>query len=261
MNVDTGTLTTIVGRAPNSNMQSVIAGLARAGVGAGLNRPHRLAMFLAQVAHESGGFKYDAEIWGNTAAQARYDTRTDLGNTAAADGDGYRYRGRGPIQLTGRDNYRAFTAWARSMDPRAPDFVADPDAVLTDPWEGLAPIWFWDRGGLNRYADQGDFLTVTRRINGGTNGLGDRERRYVQAALVLLGYSPREVRRFQTDAGLKSDGVAGPQTRAALHRALSRAMPVTFAGQQEPPAPVTPTPRPALPGWLAWLNRLFGGTA
>lgn len=252
MNVDTGTLAAIVGRASNSNMQAVIAGLARAGVGAGLNRPHRLAMFLAQVAHESGDFKYDAEIWGNTAAQARYDTRTDLGNTAAADGDGYRYRGRGPIQLTGRDNYRAFTAWARSMDPRAPDFVADPDAVLTDPWEGLAPIWFWDRGGLNRYADQGDFLTVTRRINGGTNGLGDRERRYVQAALVLLGYSPREVRRFQTDAGLKSDGVAGPQTRAALHHALSRAMPVTFAGQ---PAPTT---RPALPGWLAWLNRLFG---
>ena len=144
------------------------------------------------------------------------------------------------------------------MDPRAPDFVADPDAVLTDPWEGLSPIWFWDRGGLNRYADQGDFLTVTRRINGGTNGLADRERRYVQAALVLLGYSPREVRRFQTDAGLKSDGVAGPQTRAALHHALSRAMPVTFAGQ---PAPVTPTPRPALPGWLAWLNRLFGGSA
>ena len=76
----------------------------------------------------------------------------------------------------------------------------------------------------------------------------------VQAALVLLGYSPREVRRFQTDAGLKSDGVAGPQTRAALHRALSRAMPVTFAGQAVPS-----TPRPALPGWLAWLNRLFGG--
>ena len=261
MQITPDTLAAIAGKPVNSNMISTVAGLARAGVGAGLNRPHRLAMYLGQLAHESMGWHYDRELWGPTAAQARYDTRTDLGNTAARDGDGYRYRGRGPIQLTGRDNYRAFTAWARSMDPRAPDFVADPDAVLTDPWEGLAPIWFWDRGGINRYADQGDFLTVTRRINGGTNGLADRERRYVQAALVLLGYSPREVRRFQTDAGLKSDGVAGPQTRAALHHALSRAMPVTFAGQQEPPAPVTPTPRPALPGWLAWLNRLFGGTA
>ena len=258
MQIAPDTLAAITGKPVNSNMISTVAGLARAGVGAGLNRPHRLAMFLGQLAHESDGWHYDRELWGPTAAQARYDTRTDLGNTAAADGDGYRYRGRGPIQLTGRANYAAFTAWARSMDPRAPDFVADPDAVLTDPWEGLAPIWFWDRGDLNRYADQGDFLTVTRRINGGTNGLADRERRYVQAALVLLGYSPREVRRFQTDAGLKSDGVAGPQTRAALHHALSRAMPVTFAGQ---PAPVAPTPRPALPGWLAWLNRLFGGSA
>lgn len=261
MNVDTGTLAAIVGRASNSNMQAVIAGLARAGVGAGLNRPHRLAMFLAQVAHESGGFKYDAEIWGNTAAQARYDTRTDLGNTAALDGDGYRYRGRGPIQLTGRDNYRAFTAWARSMDPRAPDFVADPDAVLTDPWEGLSPIWFWDRGGLNRYADQGDFLTVTKRINGGTNGLADRQRRYVQAGLVLLGYGPGDVRRFQTAAGLAADGIAGPKTRDALHRALSSAVPVTFAGQAAPAATAPAQTVNPLAALFAWLSKLFGGKA
>ena len=254
MQITPDTLAAIAGKPVNSNMISTVAGLAQAGVGAGLNRPHRLAMYLGQLAHESMGWHYDREVWGPTKAQKGYEGRKDLGNTQP--GDGSKFRGRGPIQLTGRDNYRAFTAWARSMDPRAPDFVADPDAVLTDPWEGLAPIWFWDRGGLNRYADQGDFLTVTRRINGGTNGLADRERRYVQAALVLLGYSPREVRRFQTDAGLKSDGVAGPQTRAALHRALSRAMPVTFAGQSAPS-----TPRPALPGWLAWLNRLFGGSA
>lgn len=228
MQITPQTLATIAGKPANANMASTIAGLARAGVGAGLNRPHRLAMYLGQLAHESMGWHYDREVWGPTAAQKRYDTRTDLGNSAAADGDGYRYRGRGPIQLTGRANYAAFTSWARSMDRQAPDFVADPDAVLTDPWEGLAPIWFWDRGGLNRYADQGDFLTVTRRINGGTNGLADRERYYTRAALVLLGYSPREISRFQTNAKLKPDGIAGPATRAALHRALSASILVRF---------------------------------
>ena len=260
MQITPDTLAAIAGKPVNSNMTSTVAGLARAGVGAGLNRPHRLAMYLGQLAHESMGWHYDREVWGNTAAQKRYDTRTDLGNTAAADGDGYRYRGRGPIQLTGRANYAAFTAWARSMDRQAPDFVADPDAVLTDPWEGLAPIWFWDRGGLNRYADQGDFLTVTRRINGGTNGLADRERRYVQAGLVLLGYGPGEVRRFQSAAGLRADGIAGPKTRDALHRALSSAVPATFAGQATPAAPTPAQPVNPLAALFAWLSRIFGAT-
>lgn len=213
-------LAAVSDRAPNDNMRSMVAGLEARGEEAGLDRPHRLAQYLAQLCHEGAGFHYDREVWGPTPAQERYDTRTDLGNTAARDGDGYRYRGRGPIQITGKSNYRQFTAWARSFDPAAPDFVADPDAVNTDPWEGLGPIWYWVSRDLNRFADQGDVEMVTRRINGGLNGYADRLRYYDRACLVLLGYEPDAVRRFQDDAGLAVDGISGPKTRAAMHAAL-----------------------------------------
>ena len=238
MQITAGTLATIAGRPVNSNMQSTIAGLERAGVGTGLNRPHRLAQYLAQLAHESGLWRYDREVWGPTEAQKRYDTRTDLGNTAAADGDGFLYRGRGPIQITGRANYREFTAWARALDPQAPDFVANPDAVLTDPWEGLGPIWYWDTRDLNRYADNGDLLTITKRINGGTNGLADRQAQYTRAGLVLLGYAPADVRAFQRSHGLTVDGKAGPNTRAAIHDALLKRPLVTFGTDRPTPKPV-----------------------
>ena len=236
MQITAGTLATIAGRPVNSNMQSTIAGLERAGVGAGLNRPHRLAHFLAQIAHESGGWRYDAEVWGPTSAQKRYDTRTDLGNTATADGDGFLYRGRGPIQITGRSNYRQFTAWAQSLDPQAPDFVANPDAVLTDPWEGLGPIWYWDTRDLNRYADNGDLLTITKRINGGTNGLADRQAQYTRVGLVLLGFAT--IKQFQDHVGLKVDGIAGPATRAAIHAELLKRPLVTFGTARPTPKPV-----------------------
>lgn len=241
MQITTATLSAVAGRPANINMLSALRGLEMAGVGAGLNRPHRLAHFLAQTAHESMGWHYDREVWGPTAAQKRYDTRTDLGNTAAADGDGFLYRGRGPIQITGKSNYRQFTTWARRMDPAAPDFVANPDAVLTDPWEGLVAIWFWETRALNIYADHGDINAITRRINGGTNGLADRQDRYAKAALVLLGMG---IVDFQKRAGLAPDGLSGPKTREALHKALMAVPLVTFG-----PAPTTarPVPKPAPP--------------
>ena len=242
MQITTATLAAIAGRPANVNMLSAVRGLEMAGVGAGLNRPHRLAHFLAQTAHESMGWHYDREVWGPTAAQKRYDTRTDLGNTAAADGDGLLYRGRGPIQITGRSNYRQFTEWARRMDPAAPDFVANPDAVLTDPWEGLVAIWFWETRALNIYADHGDINAITRRINGGTNGLADRQDRYAKAALVLLGMG---IVDFQKRAGLTPDGLSGPKTREALHKALMGLPLVTFGPAPMPP-PQRPVPKPAL---------------
>lgn len=255
-------LAAIAGTTVNDNARSVLAGLQRGGVGAGLDRPQRLAIYLAQVGHESGGWVYDREVWANTAAQSRYDTRTDLGNTAARDGDGYRYRGRTAMQLTGRANYARFSAWARAMDSSAPDFVANPDAVNTDPWEGLVPIWYWDTRHLNRWADAGDFESVTRRINGGLNGLADRQRLYVRAALVLLGYEPGAVARFQRDAGLTADGRAGPVTRDALHRALTRMAPLSFS----PPPTVAatrpaPKPEPSIDRpdtMMSWLRALLG---
>lgn len=201
-----------------ANANSVVAGLAGYGAAVGLNQPHRMAQYLAQLLHESGTFNYDRELWGPTAAQKRYEGRKDLGNTVK--GDGSKYRGRGPIQITGRANYRAFTAWARKLDPKAPNFESDPDAVNTDPWEGLGPIWFWDSHGLNRYADAGDIEMITRKINGGLNGLDDRIHWLVRISLVMLGYVPDGVSAFQKAAGEAADGIAGPRARAALHKAL-----------------------------------------
>ncbi|WP_417723944.1 glycoside hydrolase family 19 protein [Salipiger sp.] len=212
-------------------MRSVLAGLAARGHGAGLGRPWRLAHYVAQLGHESGGFRYDREIWGPTPAQERYDTRTDLGNTAARDGDGFKYRGRTGIQITGAYNVGAFSDWCRAeIDPAAPDFRAAPDLMNTDPWEGLGPIWYWETRGLNRYADAGDIENLTRAINGGLNGYSDRIARYTRAALVLLGFGPDDVRAFQEMAGVEVDGLSGPITRGALHQFLCRLAPVDFGG-------------------------------
>ena len=99
---------------------------------------------------------------------------------------------------------------------------------------------------------------ITKRVNGGTNGLADRQAQYTRAALVLLGYGPGDVRKFQTDAGLRADGIVGPKTRDALHRALSSAVPVTFAGQAATPAPTPAQPANPFAALIAWLNRIFG---
>ncbi|MDM9629550.1 peptidoglycan-binding protein [Rhizobium sp. S152] len=202
------------------NMNSVLVAMSRYGAELGMDRPHRAVQFYAQIMHESGDFRYDREVWGPTPAQQRYDTRVDLGNTPAADGDGKIYMGRTAMQITGKANYRAFTEWCRSHAMNCPDFVRMPDAVNTDPWEGLGPLWFWDRNNLNRWADQGDIETITKRINGGINGLADRVDHYVRLALVVLGYKADGVRQFQANANLDVDGDAGPKTRAALHTAL-----------------------------------------
>ncbi len=244
--MDPETLAAIAGRAVNDNMRSQARALRDFGPGFGLDRPHRLAHLIAQIGHESGGFRYDRELWGPTRAQARYDTRTDLGNTPERDGDGKRFRGRGPIQITGRGNYRRFTRWARAMNAAAPDFEADPDAVLTNPWEGLAAIWFWSTHNLNALADANDIEAITRAINGGVNGLTDRKLWFARAALVLLGFGRDDVAGFQAGHGLAIDGIAGPATSAALHRAMQ-------AAWDDKSARAAATAAPPLGGLLARL--------
>jgi putative chitinase len=225
MNITPATLAALAKVPVNTNMASTIRGLLmRPGL---LSAPHRLACYLGQLGHESGCWRYDREIWGPTAAQKRYDTRTDLGNTAAADGDGFTYRGRGPVQITGKANYAAFTVWARKVSASAPDFVASPDLVVTDPWEGLGPIWYWETHGLSALADRGDDAAITKAINGGYNGLSERVA-LTDAARVLLS-GAKDIRSFQLAHALNPDGIIGPITRGVLHRSLSIMPPVLFA--------------------------------
>jgi len=211
-----------------ANMNSVLVALDRYGDEFGVNRVHRVVQYLAQLMHESGDFRFDREVWGPTPAQSRYDTRTDLGNTPAIDGDGKKYMGRTGMQLTGKDNYRAFYDWCVEMGFNPPDFVANPDLVNADPWEGLVPLWYWDSRKLNRFADQGDIETITKKINGGMNGFDDRVLHVARLTLVMLGLKPTAIRDFQASKGLVADGDVGPKTRAALHAellAMSGAMP------------------------------------
>jgi putative chitinase len=123
----------------------------------------RLAHFMAQLAHESGSFRYMEEI----ASGAEYEGRKTLGNTRP--GDGKRYKGRGPIQLTGRANYRTFGRRIGIDLERHPEIAAVPSIGLHTALE------YWDDRGLNALADRDDVLAITRKINGGTNGLADRK--------------------------------------------------------------------------------------
>lgn len=143
----------------------------------GITTPLRQAAYLAQIGHESGGLRYTTEIWGPTAAQSRYEGRKDLGNTQA--GDGFKYRGRGLIQTTGRANYLA-TGAALGVD-----LIADPERLAEPDLAARSAAWYWHQHGLNMLADVGDFELITRRINGGLNGYAERLELYTIAREVL----------------------------------------------------------------------------
>lgn len=166
--------------------------------------PKRMAAFLAQIAHESGGFNFTKENL-NYSAQAlmktwpkRFPTTAvanqyarnqekiankvyanRMGNGAESSGDGFKYHGRGLIQLTGKDNYRKF---ANAIDKTIEETVL----YLETPEGAVSSAgWFWDINKLNIYADKNDFVGLTRRINGGTNGLADRKHHYDVALKAL----------------------------------------------------------------------------
>ncbi|MEI3850030.1 MULTISPECIES: peptidoglycan-binding protein [unclassified Ensifer] len=225
----------------DANLKSVLVALDRYGDMFGLDKPHRLVHYFAQLGHESADFRFDRELWGPTPAQQRYDTRTNLGNTPERDGDGKKYAGRTAMQLTGKYNYGLFRDWCQRQGLDCPDFVDDPDAVNRDPWEGLVPIFYWSERDLNRWADQGDVETITKKINGGKNGFADRVDRFARLALVVLGYRPDNIRQFQADNRLDVDGDVGPKTRAALHKRLVALVPGEADKPEVKVAPVTET--------------------
>lgn len=138
-----------------------------------INTPKRIAAFLAQVSHESGGLRYSEEI----ASGFAYEGRIDLGNTVK--GDGMRFKGRGLIQLTGRANYRN-VGRALNLNLELEPMLAKHPLV-----SARIAGYYWHSRGLNQLADRGDFLTITKRINGGTNGYVDRVQRWTLAKEVL----------------------------------------------------------------------------
>jgi putative chitinase len=150
---------------------AILAGMAAASI----DTPLRQAHFLAQVGHESGELRYTEEL----ASGSAYEGRADLGNTQP--GDGPRYKGRGLIQLTGRGNYAGF---CKAVNV---DLLSDPKRLATDPQLAVqAATWFWTKHNLNALADGDDTVALTKKINGGTNGLAERGVRLARAKWFLL---------------------------------------------------------------------------
>ena len=187
-----------------------------------IEAPARAAAFLAQLAHESGQFRFMEEIWGPTPAQVRYEPpgslATTLGNTEA--GDGKRFKGRGPIQITGRGNYRRFG------DLLSVDLVSDPArAAVPDLAFRIASL-FWSKKGLNELADRATadaFREITRRINGGFNGLEDRKTFYA-AACTVLGVDEAPLTR-DAERGLPMPDPAEEPAFNRGHEAIRRLVP------------------------------------
>ncbi|MBK5408010.1 glycoside hydrolase family 19 protein [Pseudomonas sp. TH34] len=148
-----------------------------------ITTPKRIAAFLAHIGHESGELRYVREL-GSDQYLSKYDTGTlaaRLGNTPEADGDGQKYRGRGLIQITGRRNYLACSQ-ALFGDER---LLQQPELLEQPQWACESAAWFWQSNGLNELADKDQFTTITRRINGGLNGLENRMQLWARAKAVL----------------------------------------------------------------------------
>lgn len=227
----------------------------------GIDTPMRLAGFLAQTAHESADYKLLEENLNYSAAQLqktwpkRFDAATAaqfarkpeaiankvysdrMGNGSAASGDGWRFRGRGIKQLTGRDNYTAFGKSVNMTAEKAAEYLTTKKGAVE------SAAWFWKTNNLNRFADVGDIVGLTKAINGGDIGLADRKKRYESAKKVLSSVSAfptavndqitdsvtqnanRTLRRgdrgddvaaLQKALNLKPDGIFGVGTEATL---------------------------------------------
>lgn len=217
----------------------------------GITSVLRVAAFLAQTAHESGGYtaisenlnysadglnsvfpKYfknavppvDANAYARNPekiANRVYANRMNNGDEAS--GDGWKYRGRGLIQLTGKHNYTGMAMSFNGSVDEVVDYLGTTDGCIK------SACWFWDTNNLNTYADSGDMETLTRRINGGTKGMEDRMDHYERALAVFSGMPrPRQystlrkgdrgqaVKEMQTALNLNADGDFGPGTESAV---------------------------------------------
>jgi putative chitinase len=164
----------------------------------------RVAAFLAQTAHESGNYRFlkenlnyratslrkvfpkyfptdalAAKYAHNQAAIANRVYGNRMGNGPESSGDGFRYCGRGLIQLTGKSNYIKFAESIETPVEEIPEYLSTFEGAIQ------SACWYWEENNLNRWADQGDILTLTKRINGGTIGLEDRKKHYAHALKVL----------------------------------------------------------------------------
>ena len=228
-----------------------------------INTPNRIAGFMAQCAHESLDFtrleenlnysekalnsvfgryfgkgKRNAKDYArNPEKIANYvyqdefrSKRGALGNTD--DGDGWRFRGRGIKQLTGRNNYAAFGKSVGRTAEEAAEYVATPKGAIE------SACWFWEKNNLAKFADAADNLGLTKKINGGTIGLDDRNRRWEEALAILGGKVPApkksapaaavrtlrkgmqgdDVKRMQKAIGVGADGDFGPGTLVAVKK-------------------------------------------
>lgn len=149
-----------------------------------IDTPLRMCHYLAQILHESGEFKYTVEQ-GSTHYFDKYDTgklAKALGNTPKKDGDGYKYRGRGLIQITGRANYSLYysSKYCKGDVMNHPELLEKPLGAVK------SSMWYWLIHNLNKYADRDDIVKITKIINGGTNGLDQRKMYLERAKKVLL---------------------------------------------------------------------------
>ena len=217
--------------------------------------PHRIAGFFAQVGHESGGLKmleenlhyraetldkifpkYFANAGRNAADYAKQPEKianvvyaSRMGNGDTASGDGYRFRGRGAIQLTGRDNY---TAFGKTIGLTAEEVI---DYVQTKRGALESACWYWNSRKINETCDTGDLLLMTKRVNGGTIGLDDRRAHFLRALKILGASAPAPaagstahtetlrvgskgelVKRVQAALGVTADGDFGPGTERVV---------------------------------------------
>lgn len=220
-----------------------------------INTANRIAGFIAQCAHESADFKqleenlnysenalgavfgryFDADKGGRDAAKyarnpemiANYvyqdEFRTKRGAMGNVnEGDGWRFRGRGLKQLTGRNNYTAFGKTVNMTAEAAADYVSTPKGAVE------SACWFWDTANLNKIADKGDIVAMTKKINGGTIGLEDRTDRWEKALKIIDGKVSVPAKTFTSDVDMSTTLTVG--SNSATVKALQEKLGVVADG-------------------------------